>query len=54
MAESAAHSEADTGNITAEDSIVPMVNMMMTGMAGVAMARISTGPPGRRLCLPKF
>ena len=25
--------EADTGNITAEDSIVPMVNMMMTGMA---------------------
>src|SRR5205814_10619415 len=25
--------EADTGNITAEDRIVPMVNMMMTGMA---------------------
>src|SRR2546430_13554406 len=25
--------EGDKGNITAEDSIVPMVNMMMTGMA---------------------
>src|SRR5438309_9541042 len=25
--------EADTGNITAENSIVPMVNMMVTGMA---------------------